>query len=798
MIDLQSQDARNPAPRADIGVLLVHGIGDHTEGETLVSFGEPLIDWLREWLRGQGGAQARGSVKVVQARMRATRTEAVSPAYAQVEVQLAGAPASAQAGAPADAPVGAPVGAPADAPAPERWLVTEAWWGDSVQPPRTLRLLGWLLTRGPLLIYWHFYLGPLRDAQTGAKRQMLLAGIALLLATLVQVVVLVAMVLWLIPFGPWRRAVSNAVRALTLTLGDSFVLLEQDFQSAALVRRVDRALNWLAQRADKLVVVAHSQGGAIAHEALRRLKTHQVVSFISIGSGLEKLHFLRHVRDKRGGLAAASLLGPLLLAGAATFIGAVAGGPDQRWIAGIGALVALAGLAMVVLLIVALNSYREELGEQMNGLDLRAALGPAEWHDLHATHDVVPMGDGSLMGKLGFITRHELKNQRSYLNDHVSYFENRMGCLPILWRLLARHSRLALFSDLDAARLDRALLLHNRQSWVLWFSGAASWAAVLLGLYALRAALPGFGASVLDALAAIGLGALVKPVQLAGKLLALGASRIGATGTLADATQLAPALLGALTLGAVMVGWWALFRAVWLLGSATDWRHACRAPGWLDQRGLGTWDAATLALRAGFGLVPLLVAGLLVAAPSDLTLALLAQSVAAVMSALCLAVACLYAVGVPWMRDSEALAGTADLSTRVLLPGASLLLAFAFIWAAQWFWPAAWSTLPMYVAATLVWLGMALSRGLWLARHGRAAYGRLWTGWLLLWPALATLALAHWRVVLLDPPAPVRDFNLLAVAMLSLAEVVQARALLLQLAGDLPWVRSLRERLRWR
>ena len=797
MIDLQSQDARNPAPRADIGVLLVHGIGDHTEGETLVSFGEPLIDWLREWLRGQGGAHARGSVKVVQARMRATRTEAVSPAYAQVEVQLTGAPADAPAGAQTDAPAGAQADAQADAPSPERWLVTEAWWGDSVQPPRTLRLLGWLLTRGPLLIYWHFYLGPLRDAHRADQRHMLFAAIALLLATLVQAVVLVAMVLWLIPFGPWRRAVSNAVRALTLTLGDSFVLLEQDFQSAALVRRVDRALNWLAQRADKLIVVAHSQGGAIAHEALRRLKTHQVVSFISIGSGLEKLHFLRHVRDKRGGLAAASLLGPLLLAGVATFIAAVAG-PDQRWIAGIGALVAMAGLAMVVWLIVALSSYREELGEQMKGLDLRAALGPAEWHDLHATHDVVPMGDGSLMGELGFITRHELKNQRSYLNDHVSYFENRMGCLPTLWRLLARHSRLALFSDLDAARLDRALLLHNRQSWVLWFSGAASWAAVAVGLYALRAALPGFGTSVLDALAAIGLGALVKPVQLAGKLLALGASRIGATGTLADATQLAPALLGALTLGAVMVGWWALFRAVWLLGSATDWRRACRAPGWLDQRGLGTWDAATLALRAGFGLVPLLVAGLLWAAPSALTLELLAQSVAAVMSALCLAVAGLYAVGMPWMRDSDALAGAADLSTRLLLPGASLLMAFAFISAAQWFWPAAWSALPMYVADSLVWLGMAVSRGLWLARHGRATYGRLWTGWLLLWPVLATLALAHWRVVLLDPSAPVRDFNLLAVAMLSLAEVVQARALLLQLAGDLPWVRPLRQLLRRR
>jgi hypothetical protein len=36
-------------PNANVGVLLVHGIGDHKEGETLTSFAEPLVDSLREW-----------------------------------------------------------------------------------------------------------------------------------------------------------------------------------------------------------------------------------------------------------------------------------------------------------------------------------------------------------------------------------------------------------------------------------------------------------------------------------------------------------------------------------------------------------------------------------------------------------------------------------------------------------------------------------------------------------------------------------------------------------------------------
>src|SRR4029453_18911577 len=34
-------------PLADVGVLLVHGIGNHREGVTLRAFGQPLLDWLK-------------------------------------------------------------------------------------------------------------------------------------------------------------------------------------------------------------------------------------------------------------------------------------------------------------------------------------------------------------------------------------------------------------------------------------------------------------------------------------------------------------------------------------------------------------------------------------------------------------------------------------------------------------------------------------------------------------------------------------------------------------------------------
>src|SRR4029453_14315596 len=79
-------------PRAEIGVLLVHGIGEHAEGDSLLSFGEPLIDWLRDWLEGPVGgapgkdAKPRGRVEVLTGRLRAQRNEAESPAYARVDI----------------------------------------------------------------------------------------------------------------------------------------------------------------------------------------------------------------------------------------------------------------------------------------------------------------------------------------------------------------------------------------------------------------------------------------------------------------------------------------------------------------------------------------------------------------------------------------------------------------------------------------------------------------------------------------------------------------------------------------
>ena len=107
-------DRSRPEPRCDVGVLLVHGIGDHKEGETLTGFGEPLLDWIRAWLRKGAKDADVNPVSLSGARLRAARNEAESPAYAEAVIRDR-------------------------QEREERWLLCEAWWGEAVRPPE-LRL----------------------------------------------------------------------------------------------------------------------------------------------------------------------------------------------------------------------------------------------------------------------------------------------------------------------------------------------------------------------------------------------------------------------------------------------------------------------------------------------------------------------------------------------------------------------------------------------------------------------------------------------------------------------------------
>jgi hypothetical protein len=746
-----------PAPQADVGVLLVHGIGDHAEGDALLSFGEPLIDWVREWLAGPEGAP-RGRVEVIEARLRAARTEAESPAYALAALSQGGQS--------------------------ECWLFTEAWWGESVKAPGTLRLLAWMFTRVPLLVMWHFFGGsrvvpagpvikpskkvwgePLPAAMTLPVK--LVAVPPLVLA--MQAAVLLAIVLWVIPIGPWRAALLAAVRALTLTLGDSYVLLEQEVQRAALVRRVDRCLEWVAERARKLVIIAHSQGGAIAFDAL--LAGRRIDSFISVGSGLEKLEFLRLVRLHRKGLFASATAAPLIAAGAMGVAAGALGWVERGeawWFA--PAALLLAGLALGGWLYAKLVDYGNELRAVLKDKVARLAQRCPAWHDFHATLDLVPMGHASMLPALGAADQTELRNECSLVSDHVRYFESWCGFCSHCWALLARQSGLPLIGEADGHALRRLGTWHSLRALGLGLGTLLSPLALVFAALFFGELLLGLGTLLFDALAAADMKWTQRIIEAVSVFVARLLSWLGGMST--DAASLAPRarIALALMLGVVvLLVWWALVLSMWRADSRARWFAASRGRSLLTGEAGWAVGMPMVAMWAFVAMLPLLTLLIVVRSPELLSFAVVGRAVALVLAWLALVYAVIVALAAGWFVCGPGAPQLWSDIPKALWPLFGTFAALFVAWIPQFlFWVAGVRPTEAPIAALVAGLAVpSVAIGLSLSRE-------------LTWPHKATLwavpAAAAALVPLVWPETDAaRRFECFAVLQLALSSYLRAK-----------------------
>ena len=640
----------------DVGVLLVHGIGDHAEGETLLGFGEPLVDWLREWMSGPGAnGQPRGKVTVDAARLRATRNEAESPAYARVNIQ----------------------GQPEGTHVPQQdWLFAEAWWGGSVQVPDTSRLLVWMLSRVPLLVMWHFYRGNLRElareqanapkglgflyamwAQFAMWRAIARALGVLAFAAAMQGVIALALLLWLVPIGPWRQGLLAVVRVMTLTLGDSFVLLEQDVQRAAMVQRVKRTLAWLKDRCDQVVVVAHSQGGAIAHDALKASSLDKVLGLITVGSGLEKLEFLRMVREQRKGLMPALLSGPLLMSAAAIwfahFMGWASAGAD--WWVGPASIFGLLGLVSLLALLSVLEEYRKDMSTRLDKCELKHEAQTLPWWDVRATMDLVPMGSGSLLAGKPFVMPVVLTNECSLVFDHISYFETRSGFAVWCWGTLARVAGLGRFSREEEAALVRMALWHRRRAWAMALGVSLSPAAVAVAVLLLTASMADFGGTLLDSLKASGPGWVADAASWSARQIARLIGLLPSLDNSDDAIQqraqvvvAAVAALGAITL------WWTIMVSCWRAANRQLWRRACAGQSQLTGRHHNWYGGPALVAWCAGAMAPLLVVALASWSPQALGPESIGRAAAILLAFFFASAGLAMGCGIAWIEENDA------------------------------------------------------------------------------------------------------------------------------------------------
>ncbi|MGW7515543.1 hypothetical protein ACWGJ2_08105 [Streptomyces sp. NPDC054796] len=428
--------------RADVAVLFVHGIGDQGQGDTLTSFSGPLLDCARRLVEGPGGeglemSEERSTGSAGEDTLRVTlRRDTDGGAGPGTGPDVEGTTAT--------------------------WLVSEAWWAKVFAAPSYGQLVRWLLLAGPQTLYRHalrYLIVPRPTRENVADvflysiygllyiqlplflwRRVLHPAVMVAVALIVQLVFLLLIPLAGVPL--LRRLVLRIQYLLVATVGDSLAFVADPKAWGLMVDTVSQQLRQLDARASRIVVVAHSQGAAVAHAALKAepVPSRKVTSFVTLGAGLDKLMVLRRGQDA-GVLARLSSIGPLwaVLPAAGLALGLPWRGPVAIAVF-VGSVLAL----VIAGLLLPLRYYRRLQRGIDRDLELPGQGDRFAWTDIHASADPVPGGrlldpalrPWSLDPRRADVVSVEVQNHRSPFRDHTTYQHNvEQVLLPLIDRV---------------------------------------------------------------------------------------------------------------------------------------------------------------------------------------------------------------------------------------------------------------------------------------------------------------------------------------------------------------------------
>ena len=394
-----------------VGVLFVHGAGDHGVGSTLIEFGEPLVSWLNGWLaKGEPAATSAGDsahAGAGQILVREADTEA--PAHAALTLR-----------SQRDADV-------------HLWLLAEARWDEAFTPPAFRQVLLWAIGVVPWTVLTQF-IGPVLDESRRLQPKLLAilrffwnivvsTLLALVASVVLQAVALAILLLSIIPLDPVRDVVSKLQRFASSSVGDLYMVLTSPIQRAALTSAVQRDIDWMRrQGCERVALVAHSQGGYVAYQALTDPWYQPVETFITFGSGLIRL--TESERARRSGVLVWALIG--VVGGLIAFRFApiaipslFAASPTNQ----ASTFSFAVGCVMMTALIVAILGYRKA----------RTHVAPlpfaATWVDF-VTHED-PVLNGPQDDRLpATVEKVSVENRASVVADHGSYWQNSDEFVP--------------------------------------------------------------------------------------------------------------------------------------------------------------------------------------------------------------------------------------------------------------------------------------------------------------------------------------------------------------------------------
>ena len=519
-----------PMPKK-VGLLLVHGIGEQQAGSTITEWGEALCAWLDAWGRGAGVWHRHNGLddgqigSFLQALDSAPSTDpaarlaAYSLANPLLEVET-----RQQVSTPPSKPremlggtcvlsdvVLTPPSTDPHTPAHavltltqlrrdggverHRLQLAEAHWADSFPPPTYDEFFRWAALHLPLILQAHLGWG-LYQARAGESKKMGarlnrwidVAGwysVSLLLPVfpvLTLTLLGASLPLSIAPFAA-ARELGRRIRAVVANvLGDSYVLLERPARAAAIRERIRSSFAWLAARCDAVIVIAHSQGAAIALDFLVDEPQPKVVRLVTLGSGARKLGHLRFLRQGSSaygtcGSAWLAVLAPVL---AALVIRDLAAGHPPSW--------ASLAIVLVTTTVFLATRWRHGTTDRLqDSKEWRRLLSSVEipWTDFAASVDPVANG-AHVVAKSGNTRPHDLKtleiqNRGSLLVDHTTYWENTSQFLPRVAETIAGELGITVhrLTPFDRLTLSHAWFAHSFRVAYLRLGRAVLWMALL-------------------------------------------------------------------------------------------------------------------------------------------------------------------------------------------------------------------------------------------------------------------------------------------------------------------------------
>lgn len=412
---------REEKPVRKVGVLLVHGIGNQRRGKTLTQFGEPLFLCLENWLRNHSGG-----AELERVALRDEPAQPRTPAHAIVRLWYRGEPKEPLATTPTPEE-GSPTPAPPDPEKPVEtcWLLAESNWAEVFERPSFGSVAFWSIRVVPWFILTQF-VDQLSDDLRNKRFGRGLLGFSYLvltfpLALLIQLLVLILLPMSLLP--PLRPVVAPIQRWISAVIGDTYVLLTSRFQFQSMVSTVREDLDWLANQCEVVAVLAHSQGAAVAHEALRQAKDPKVERLITFGSAVSRLKALRQVMDNARYMLTASTLvtlSALVLTGLYLWSLLSTGASLLQLVFGLWGLATLLAFSVFVMPFT-LKQINEVCHERQDF----ALSDQTQWEDYYATADPVP--NGQMLSEKHLYTREsrEVHNGANIFTDHSTYWRNR-------------------------------------------------------------------------------------------------------------------------------------------------------------------------------------------------------------------------------------------------------------------------------------------------------------------------------------------------------------------------------------